>query len=428
MKIENYPLNSFNTIFPLDKTFKKDYNGINTLQKNKNVFDDTFASSALDYLYSNDNLGKTQSFLENNGFPSAEERQYNREAYGAADERKLVLDLLNSKSNSILNPQLPNDTDRAFLSGLMGEEEEKLDYQNQVANANNSIKDWQNVFFGSPLESQLNGFANSALQKINTSSTAQPTFLNVKPAETFDFTQENDSNNEQFMDMSDTNNTLAMVNFNHNNYESGYTSEDQVQNPDAYEFGRDSDTFKIISDLQKRWLATDDPQQRDALHNMANEARRLAREGTPLKYAQDEVMDLLHANAQEAQQYIDTLRKSPLYDWRMDFDYKATYLIAMVDKGPWDYKLNSETWRVPVWYTTYNGENLEYNNENRRNWMAWIYFDGMIMGADKLGNMNMAYVGAKLGLPRIVYQNFITNDKDDPFWIQYGIDLAEQGR
>lgn len=425
---ENYWTNSFDAMFPLDKTSKKVYNGINTLQKNKNVFDDTFVSSALDYLYSNDNLGKTQSFLENNGLPSAEERQYNRETYGAADERKMVLDLFNSKSNSILNPKLPDDTDRAFLSGLMGEEEEKLDYQNQVANVNGAIKDWQNVFSGSPLESQLNGFADSALQSINTLSAVKPTFLNVKPAETFDFAQEYDSNNEQSMDMSDANNTLAMVNSNNNNYELGYTSEDQVQNPDAYEFGKDSDTFKIISDLQNRWLATDDPQERDALHNMANEARRLAREGTPLKYGQDEIMALLHANAQKAKQHINFLRMLPGYNWGMDFANRSAYLIAMVDGGPWDYKLHSEKWRVPEKYEIYNGENLEDNNENRRNWMDWIYFDGMIMGADKLGNMNMAYVGVKLGLPHYVYQNFITNDKDDPFWVQYGIDMAEQGR
>ena len=55
-------------------------------------------------------------------------------------------------------------------------------------------------------------------------------------------------------------------------------------------------------------------------------------------------------------------------------------------------------------------------------------FDGMLISADKLGNMNMAYVGTKMGLPKYVFQNFLTEDKDDAFWVQYGIDLAEQGR
>ena len=66
--------------------------------------------------------------------------------------------------------------------------------------------------------------------------------------------------------------------------------------------------------------------------------------------------------------------------------------------------------------------------DNNKNWNAWIYFDRMIMGADKLGNMNMAYVGVKLGLPHYVYQNITTTDKDDAFWVQYGINMAKQGR
>ena len=213
---ENYWTNSLNTIFPLDTTSKKGYNGINTMQKNKNVFDDTFASSALDYLYSNENLGKTQNFLENNGFPSIEEREYNKEAYGIADERKQMLDLFQSKSNIILNPKPSNDTDRAFLSGLMGDEEEKVYHQTQIADADNAIKQWQSAFSGSPLESQLNGAANSALQKINTNSTIKPSFFNAKnnivPVDNFNLFPENDNNNVSSLLLQDTNNTLSMVN------------------------------------------------------------------------------------------------------------------------------------------------------------------------------------------------------------------------
>ena len=167
MSNENYWTNSFDAMFPLDTTSKKGYNGINTIQKNKNVFDDTFTSSALDYLYSNDNLGKTQSFLESNGFPSIEERQYNKQSYGAADENRQMLDLFQSKSNSVLNPTISNDTDRAFLSGLMGDEEEKAYHQNQIADADSAIKQWQSAFSGSPLESQLNVAADSAIKSIN---------------------------------------------------------------------------------------------------------------------------------------------------------------------------------------------------------------------------------------------------------------------
>ena len=426
MSNENYWTNSLNTIFPLDTTSKKGYNGINTIQKNKNVFDDTFTSSALDYLYSNDNLGKTQNFLESNGFPSIEERQYNKQSYGAADENRQMLDLFQSKSNSVLNPTISNDTDRAFLSGLMGDEEEKAYHQNQIADANSAIKQWQSAFIGSPLESQLNGVADSALQKINTLPTTKPDFFNAKSVDAFDFGQEYGDDSEQSIYASDANNVLSMAKPSVKNYESVYASEEQTQNPDAYEFGKDSDTFKIITDLQKRWLATDNPQERDSLHTMADEARRLAREGTPLKYGQDAVMDLLHANAKKAQRDIYILRSLSYYNPGTDFATRVAYLISMVDKGPWDYKLHSKEWRVP--YDSYNGNDMDEEGVNNRNWREWIYFDGMIMGADKLGNMNMAYVGVKLGLPHYVYQNFTTNDKDDPFWVQYGIDMAEQGR
>ncbi len=98
-------------------------------------------------------MGKTESFLENNGFPTAEERQYNKEAYGVAEENKQMLDLFKNKTNSILNPKLPDDTDRAFLSGLMGEEEEKLDYKNRITDADSAIAQWQSAFRGSPFES-----------------------------------------------------------------------------------------------------------------------------------------------------------------------------------------------------------------------------------------------------------------------------------
>ncbi|MBE7027012.1 MAG: hypothetical protein E7410_05605 [Ruminococcaceae bacterium] len=214
MSNENYWLTSFDTTLPLDKNSKKRYNEINTMQKN--VFDDTFANSALDYLYSNDNLGKTQSFLESNGFPSIEERQYNKQSYGAADENRQMLDLFQSKSNSILNPKLSDDTDRAFLSGLMGEEEEKAYHQSQIADANSAIKQWQSAFIGSPLESQLNGVADSALQKINTVPNTKSDFFNAEnnivPVDNFNLFPENDNNNVSSLLLQDTNNTLSMVN------------------------------------------------------------------------------------------------------------------------------------------------------------------------------------------------------------------------
>ena len=106
----------------------------------------------------------------------------------------------------------------------------------------------------------------------------------------------------------------------------------------------------------------------------------------------------------------------------------------MTDYGPWDYK-----WKSP-WQTQgtvivenekekeiYDGKDLDI--DNNRNWLPWIYFDGYLIGADKFGNMNMAYVGKKMGLPEWVYKNFTTmDDPEDIFWIDKGIRYAESGR
>jgi hypothetical protein len=89
-------------------------------------------------------------------------------------------------------------------------------------------------------------------------------------------------------------------------------------------------------------------------------------------------------------------------------------------------------WQVP--YESYKG--FDMNVDNNRNWNAWIYFDGELWGADDIGNMNMAYIGYKLGLGEYVYNNFVTRnqgnlvtpDLRDIRAIEYGVMLAELGR
>lgn len=76
---------------------------------------------------------------------------------------------------------------------------------------------------------------------------------------------------------------------------------------------------------------------------------------------------------------------------------------------------------------TENSEQITYKYDLNGN-LTWMYFDGMLVSADKFGNINMAYVGVKVNLPYSVFQNFATTDKDDAFWVQYGINLAEAGR
>ncbi|MEE1301475.1 MAG: hypothetical protein UHD64_01730, partial [Bacteroidales bacterium] len=103
-----------------------------------------------------------------------------------------------------------------------------------------------------------------------------------------------------------------------------------------------------------------------------------------------------------------------------------------VNHGPWDYKLQESWWPKETYIDKndgsrrYDGKNLDLYDQ--KNYIPWMYFDGYLIGADKFGNMNMAYVGKKMGLPEWVYKNFTTKDKDDTFWVQYGIDLAESGR
>ncbi len=198
-------------------------------------------------------------------------------------------------------------------------------------------------------------------------------------------------------------------------------------NPDLKEFGAESETYKILQDLGQRWMRGTDS-EKEELHAVAQEVRRLARAGNRVRYGQDEITELLRKNAQTATDYQKTMTEGiPGFLYRMsDGDYmldSATYLIGMTNKGDWDYKLN-DYWRVPG--DKYDGKNL--NEFNHRNWLPWIYFDGKLIGADKLGNLNMSYVGKKMGLPEWVYSNPYTNDKDDAFWVQYGIDLANSGR
>ena len=195
---------------------------------------------------------------------------------------------------------------------------------------------------------------------------------------------------------------------------------------DQEEFGEHSETFQILVDLNNRWWLAEDS-EKTRLKNVANEVRRLAREKTPIQYAQDKVMDQLHANAEQAIQYQRTMLEGftgMLYQFSQGnfFVDNAAALIGM-SYGAWDYKQIKE-WQVP--YRRFNGKDME--KDYNKNWNAWMYFDGMLMAGDDFGNLNMAYVGSKMGLSDIVYQNFLTTDGKDADWIKYGIHLAQSGR
>ena len=203
------------------------------------------------------------------------------------------------------------------------------------------------------------------------------------------------------------------------------------QNPDALEFGEDSETYKILQDLGSRWHEAD-PTEQARLHGVAEKVRRLARNGDSVVDKTEEIMGTMHKNAETAKEYqnrmIEQIQAYPyLATNSSPFLDSALYLIKMVNRGPWDYKYD-ENWRVPMvnGKTTFDGYDL--TQDNYRNYLEWMYFDGYLLGADKVGNMNMAYVGKKMGLPEWVYKNWWTTDKDDAEWVERGIGLAESGR
>ena len=206
--------------------------------------------------------------------------------------------------------------------------------------------------------------------------------------------------------------------------------ENSSSNPDAIEFGENSETYRILQDLGERWeISSTEEQQR--LHAVAEEVRRLARGGNRVKYAHDEIMETLHRNADAAIRLRKIREESANGLWGDDGLRDPTlesilYLIGMTNYGPWDYKW-VDHWRVNEGEGKYyDGKDLEA--DNHKNWLPWMYFDGDLISADKLGNMNMSYVGKRMGLPEWVYKNVTTTDKDDGAWVQKGIDMAKAGR
>ncbi|MDY3303082.1 MAG: RHS repeat-associated core domain-containing protein [Clostridia bacterium] len=221
------------------------------------------------------------------------------------------------------------------------------------------------------------------------------------------------------------NNPVMLVDPTGNIREPGYVNGRWTINPDATEFDRRSSTYKILVDLGNRWNNTNDKSEKNRLHNLANDVRCKAREGTPYMYGQDVIINTLHKNVKEAEQYVNLYNKNPTYNSEMPTPY-----VWFVNKTctDWDYKKNNN-WQVK--YKKFNGYDM---NERQRdggypkNWMSWIYFDGQVMGADKVGNLNLGYVGRKMGFDGYLLKNPATTGGGDGYWVQYGIDMASQGR
>ena len=328
---------------------------------------------------------------------------------------------------------LPTTTEHDFGKGLFGEKEEKNLYNKMVYEIFGPKKT-EREFFLEGFEGKEQEIPDDISYLVPKQDIQRTQGNNLKlPLDTIP-----QSRMEAFAKIRDKNATR-------NAQDETIGSKIKSLNPDATEFGEDSETYKILQDLSKRWYETLDPAEKDRLHGVAEDVRRLARGKNRVKYGTDEIFDLMHKNAIIGQLVkagsfgtipVKTNLTNPLLaGLSSELLEPAAFLTTMViDKNQWNYKYN-DYWRVGGDEDEKRGEKLKYFDGkdldvgNNRNWLPWIYFDGYLIGADKFGNMNMAYVGKKMGLPEWVYRNFTTmDDPEDIFWIDKGTDYAKSGR
>ena len=211
--------------------------------------------------------------------------------------------------------------------------------------------------------------------------------------------------------------------------EPGYYNGIWYKDPDAAEFGKNSDTYKIIDDLSRRWFATVDINTQSMLHALAEDARRFARAGTPYMYGQEIILSTLQENAYMGIEYQDSLYNDWLYILLGGDAYSDSYMwFVSMTCTYWDYKNNMD-WQVP--YERFDGKDMTWKQPDggyAKNWYDWIYFDGHIFGADKFSNLNLGYVGEAMGFGGFLLINPTTAGGGDEFWIQYGINMRRQGR
>lgn len=165
---------------------------------------------------------------------------------------------------------------------------------------------------------------------------------------------------------------------------------------DEEEFGKESDTYKICDDAGKRWAdAEPGSQTRKDMEFIANEARRLARAGTPLVYAQDKIENELLANASTVRSTVKMYNSLPtLTSIGVSLDIRV-WFASMVGEGrPWDYKRVS-SWLLP--YNKFKGQSTTGENAWKKGKLKFMYYDGMIISTAEFGNINYGYTGKAAG-------------------------------
>lgn len=107
----------------------------------------------------------------------------------------------------------------------------------------------------------------------------------------------------------------------------------------------------------------------------------------------------------------------------------------------WDYKWK-KNWRVPFGNYNWNEDSTDSEMDKKsfswsypirstypKNWMPWMYFDGMVISGDDMGNLALGYVMESLGYDAEEYHPW--NDKKgsrDWNMIEYGAQMAREGR
>lgn len=90
----------------------------------------------------------------------------------------------------------------------------------------------------------------------------------------------------------------------------------------------------------------------------------------------------------------------------------------------WDYKTEA---RFVCPYEWFNDMYITHV-DNKHRTTEWIYFDGILISADDIGNLNLGYVGSKMGYDGFLLLNPTTEDsKHDSDIIRYGSVLAGRG-
>jgi hypothetical protein len=167
--------------------------------------------------------------------------------------------------------------------------------------------------------------------------------------------------------------------------------------PDEWEFGVESDTYRIISDVHSRWNSATDQVERNRLYSVADEARRMHREDTRAVYKQGEVESILSDMQSEANMINRKLMYTFMHDSTGLAKAGAKMLIfanLVRTDGKYDLK-NKSKWQYKG--NTYHGNEITDTDEWNINQVEFMYYDGRLWSSEQLGNYTFGYFGAAYG-------------------------------